>query len=90
MDKVVPLEADTCSKLLTSITSLRGGFHGTLHFLKLTQSTFRNQVWSLIYFPLSFDPNLFAGFGLSNWRIKCLALNPKKSGNYMTPLNIFL
>lgn len=44
MDKVVPLEADTCSKLLTSITSLRGGFHGTLHFLKLTQSTFRNQV----------------------------------------------
>lgn len=81
MDIVVPLEAETCSKLLTSTKSLIGGFHGTLHFLKFFQSTFLNQACSRIYSPLSLEPNLFAGLGFRRFSIKCRALKPKNYGN---------
>lgn len=91
IDNVVPLDADTCSKLLTSTWSFfTSGFQGTLHFLKLFQSTFRNHGWIRIYLPSSFAPNLFDGLGFNKDRIKCLALRPKKSGNSKTPFNIFL
>lgn len=74
---MVPLEAETCSKLLTSIKSLMGGFQGTFTFLRLDQSIFLNHAWSLIYFPLSLEPNLLLGFGFNSCKIKCLARSPK-------------
>jgi hypothetical protein len=69
IDIVVPLDADTYSKLLASKWSFIVGFHGILEFLKFYQSTFLNQGCFFIDYPLSFTPNLSSGFGFNNSKI---------------------